>query len=252
MQKSRPPLTIGWEAAKANAVPGFVLQGAMLSILIAYYTSARFANSLDRLAHYKQQHGLTFVIAAGILAGALLPEIFLIFFFQKGKPSGQNFRNLAFTAPTWAIDAVLVDLMYRANMIWFGDAVTASVVFAKICVDQLGYNPFLAAPGEVLVYEWKNDGFSWASVRRALSWNHYRDKIVPTLLATWVVWAPLMAIIYSLPYPLQFPLFALALTFWVLLLTYMTNRFGGKIEADAPLALAVADSAGRDSGEPTN
>ena len=53
-------------------------------------------------------------------------------------------------------------------------------------------------------------------------------------------WAPLMAIIYSLPYPLQFPLFSLALTFWVLLLTYMTNRFAGKIEADAALALSVA------------
>jgi hypothetical protein len=51
---------------------------------------------------------------------------------------------------------------------------------------------------------------------------------------------PLMAIIYSLPLALQFPLFGLALTFWVLLLTYMTNRFAGKIEADAPLTLATA------------
>ena len=239
MQKSRTPLTIGWEAAKANALPGFVLQGAMLAILIAYYTSAGFAFWLDRLAHFKQQHGLSFVIAAGILAGALLPELFLIFFFQKGKLHRQNFRNLAFTVPTWGLDAVLVDLMYRANMIWFGDAVTVPVVLAKICVDQLGYNPFFAAPGEVLVYEWKNEGFSWSSVRRAFSWEHYRDKIVPTLLATWVVWVPLMAIIYSLPYPLQFPLFSLALTFWVLLLIYMTNRFAGKLEADAVLALSV-------------
>src|SRR6266446_10432753 len=138
MQKPRTPLTIGWEAAKANAVPGFVLQGAMLSILIAYYTSARFANSLDRLAHYKQQHGVAFVIVAGILAGALLPELFLISFFQKGKLHRQNFRNLAFTVPTGAIDAVLVDLMYRANLLWFGGAVTVPVVFAKICVDQRG------------------------------------------------------------------------------------------------------------------
>lgn len=239
--KARTPLAIGWEAAKANAVPGFILQGLMLAILIAYYESATFANSLDRLAHYKQQNGLTFVISAGILAGALLPELFVIFFFQNGKLRTQNFRNLAFTVPTWALDAVLVDLMYRANMVWFGDAVTVPVLLAKICVDQLGYNPFFAAPGEVLVYEWKNDGFSAASVKRAFTWNHYRDKIVPTLLATWAVWAPLMAIIYSLPYPLQFPLFSLALTFWVLLLTYMTNRFAGKIEADAPIALARAE-----------
>ena len=47
---------------------------------------------------------------------------------------------------------------------------------------------------------------------------HYRDKILPTLLATWAVWIPLMAIIYSLPLALQFPLFGLALSFWVLLL----------------------------------
>src|SRR4030081_2435437 len=144
MQKSRTPLTIGWEAAKANALPGFILQGAMLAILIAYYASGRFAFWLDRFAHYKQQHGLAFVVVAGILAGALLPELFLIFFFQKGKVHRQNFRNLAFTVPTWAIDAVLVDLMYRANLLWFGGAVTVPVVFAQVCVEQVGYNPFLA------------------------------------------------------------------------------------------------------------
>jgi len=237
----RTPLTIGWEAARANAVPGFILQAAMLAVLIAFYGTKHFAGWLGQLAEFKQQHSLPFVVAAGITAGALLPELFVVFFFQKGKWHRQNFRNLTFTVPTWAIDAILVDLMYRANAIWFGDVVTIPVLLAKICVDQLGYNPFFAAPAEVLVYEWKNEGFSLASVRRAFTWSHYRDKIVPTLFATWVVWGPLMAIIYALPYPVQFPLFSLALTFWVLLLTYMTNRFAGKVEADAVLALAVAD-----------
>ena len=35
-------------------------------------------------------------------------------------------------------------------------------------------------------------------MRRALTWAHYKDKIVPTLLATWAVWMPLMAVIYAL------------------------------------------------------
>src|ERR1700730_7956136 len=236
----RTSLAIGWEAAKANAVPAFVLQGAMLVILISYYLSPVCADFLNRLAHYKEQHDLVFVVIAAILAGAIVPELFVIVFFQRGRPCGQNLRNLAFTIPTWAVDGILVDLMYRWNAIWFGDVVTVPVVAAKILVDQLGYTPFIAAPCEVLVYEWKNERFSWRSVRRALTWDHYRAKIVPTLLATWAVWAPLMAIIYSLPYPLQFPLFSIALTFWVLLLTYMTNRFAGKIAADKPLALAVA------------
>ena len=237
---SRTSLALGWEAAKANAMPAFILQGAMLVILIAYYLSPACANFLNRLAHYKEQHGLVFVVIAAILAGAIVPELFVIVFFQRSRPHAQNLRNLAFTIPTWGVDGILVDLMYRWNAIWFGDVVTVPVVTAKILVDQLGYNPFLAAPLEVLVYEWKNEGFSWKSIQRALTWNHYSDKIVPTLLATWAVWAPLMAIIYSLPFPLQFPLFSIALTFWVLLLTYMTNRFAGKIGADKPLALSVA------------
>jgi len=233
LQKTnRTSLAIGWEAARANAVPAFILQGAMLAILVAYYLSPACADFLNRLAHYKEEHGLIFVVIAAILAGALAPELFVVFFFQRGRPRAQNLRNLAFTIPTWAVDGILV-------AVWFGDVVTVPVVIAKILVDQLGYNPFIAAPSEVLVYEWKNEGFSWKSVRRAWTWEHYKDKIVPTLLATWAVWAPLMAIIYSLPYPLQFPLFSIALTFWVLLLTYMTNRFAGKIEADAPIALSV-------------
>ncbi|HMJ05038.1 MAG TPA: hypothetical protein VK474_02165 [Chthoniobacterales bacterium] len=239
VKKRRTPFTLGWEAAKANAIPAFVLQALMLALLVGYYCSATVAGALESLAALRHAHGIAFVLGAAILAGAIVPEIFLIVFFQKGKLRAQNFRNLAFTIPTWAMDGVLVDWMYRMNAAWFGDVVTVPVLLAKICVDQFGYNPFLAAPSEVLIYEWKNEGFSWASVRRALTWEHYRDKIVPTLFATWAVWGPLMAIIYALPLPLQFPLFSIALTFWVLLLTYMTNRFADKVEADLPLALST-------------
>jgi hypothetical protein len=143
----------------------------------------------------------------------------------------------------WGLDGALVDLLYRSQAGWFGDVATAPVVVAKICVDQFGYNPFFAAPFGVLTYEWKNSGISLQPIRDLFTWRHYRDKIIPTLLATWAVWIPLMAIIYSLPLALQFPLFALALTLWVLLLTYMTNRFAGRLEADAPLALATPGSA---------
>jgi hypothetical protein len=241
--QGQTPLTIGWDAAKANAIPAFILQALMLALLLGYYFSPPVAHALELLAELKQRHGLAFILIAAILAGAIVPEIFLILFFQKGKPNAQNLRNLAFTIPTWAADGVLVDWMYRLNAYWFGDVVTVPVLIAKICVDQFGYNPFIAAPLEVLIYEWKNEGISLESVRRALTWEHYRDKIVPTLLATWAVWMPLMAIIYSLPLTLQFPLFSLALTFWVLLLTYMTNRFAGRVEADVPLTLSTAKRA---------
>jgi hypothetical protein len=241
MQKSRTPFTLGWEAARANAIPALIIQAFMLALLIAYYTNHRVSSTLVGLADFKRAHGLLFVIVASIIAGALIPELFLILFFQRGRPTQRNLRNLLFTVPVWGFDGTLVDLLYRSEAAWFGDVVTLPVVAAKICVDQFGYNPFFAAPFGVLTYEWKNNGISAKPLRQLFIVSHYRDKIIPTLLATWAVWIPLMAIIYSLPLALQFPLFGLALSFWVLLLTYMTNRFAGKIEADAPLALSVAD-----------
>ena len=241
MQSERAPLSIGWQAAKANAIPALLIQAIMLALLTAYYTSDTVSSALTQLAEFKRTHGLVFVIVASIAAGALIPELFLVLFFQRGRPNSRNLRNLLFTIPVWGFDGSLVDLLYRTEATWFGDVVTLPVVCAKICVDQFGYNPFFAAPFGVLTYEWKNTGVSMRPVRDLFMWRHYRDKIIPTLVATWAVWIPLMAIIYSLPLALQFPLFGLALSFWVLLLTYMTNRFAGKIEADAPLALAVAD-----------
>jgi len=241
MQESRTPFTLGWEAARANAVPALIIQAFMLALLIAFYTNHWVSSALAGLAEFKRAHGLLFVIVASITAGAVIPEVFLILFFQRGRPTRRNLRNLLFTVPVWGFDGTLVDLLYRSEAAWFGDVVTLPVVAAKICVDQFGYNPFFAAPFGVLTYEWKNNGISAKPLRQLFTVSHYRDKIIPTLLATWAVWIPVMAIIYSLPLALQFPLFGLALSFWVLLLTYITNRFAGKIEADAPLALSVAE-----------
>jgi hypothetical protein len=237
--KSRSPFLLGWEAAKANALPALIIQFLMLMLLVGYFLNPAVARLLGHFAEFKRVHGFASVLIASIVAGAIIPEIFVILFFQRGRVTRVNLRNLAFTIPVWGFDGALVDLLYRIQAHWFGDVATIGVVVAKVCVDQFGYNPFFAAPFGVLTYEWKNNGITLKPVRDLFTWQHYRDKILPTLVATWAVWIPLMAIIYSLPLALQFPLFALALSFWVLLLTYMTNRFAGKIEADAPLALAT-------------
>ena len=240
MTSPRTPLMLGWEAARANARPALIIQALMLALAVTFYTNSAVADALGDLAEYKHAHGLIFVIVASVIAGAVIPETFLIVFFQRGRPQRVNLRNLAFTIPVWGFDGSLVDLLYRSEAHLLGDIATLPVVAGKILIDQFGYNVFFAAPFGVLTYEWKNSGISLQPVRDLFTWRHYRGKILPTLVATWAVWIPLMAIIYSLPLALQFPLFALALSFWVLLLTYMTNRFAGKVQADAPIALATA------------
>ena len=244
--KQRHPLALGWEALRANILPALLIQLLMVGILVAYYTLPVFAEILRRTAELKQTRGIIFVVGAMIIAASLLPEIFVVLFFQRGRLRAQNVRNILFTAPLWAVDGITVDLMYRGLAAWLGDTASVPVVAAKICIDQFGYNVFFAAPYGVLAYQWKNSGYSFAQLRRSLTWSTYREKVVPTLFTTWAVWIPLMAIIYSLPLALQFPLFSLALTFWVLLLTYMTNRFAGKAgRPSAPVPVEMSPSLAR-------
>ena len=242
----RAPWLIGWEAAKANAAPAFVLQICMLTILLAYYFHPPSTAILNALADFKERHGLAFVLVASVFVGAVLPEIFVIFFFQRGRVGWHNGHNLIFNAPFWAFDGFLVNLMQRGLAECLGDRTTLSIVATKICVDQFGYNPFFAAPYGVWGYAWKNAGYSFAKVWRLFTWQYYCQHALPVVVATWAVWIPLMAIVYSLPLALQFPLFALALAFWVLMITYMTNRFAGKIQADAELPISVTEASIRE------
>jgi len=74
------------------------------------------------------------------------------------------------------------------------------------------YNPLFAAPFGVLTYEWKNSLDS--------ADGNYLFPAACLAIST----------------------FRAGARFWALLLTYITNRFAGQIEADAPLALAVVGS----------
>ncbi len=78
MSRQRTPWLIGWEAAKANAAPAFVLQSMMLAILLAYYFHPPSAAFLNALAGFKERHGLAFVLIASAIVGAILPELFVM------------------------------------------------------------------------------------------------------------------------------------------------------------------------------
>src|SRR2546429_3169170 len=222
MSRQRTPWLIGWEAAKANAAPAFVLQSMMLAILLAYYFQPASAAFLNALAGFKERHGLAFVLIASAIVGAILPELFVIVFFQRGRIQLQNARNSIFNAPFWAFDGFLVNLMYRGLAEWLGDRTSVPIVAAKICLDQFGYNPLFAMPYGIWGYAWKNSGYSFAKLRPLLTWQYYREHALPVLIATWAVWIPLMAGIFLPSFAVRLSLFALSLSFLVLLISYIT------------------------------
>src|SRR5437773_8144543 len=100
---------LGWQAVRANAWPALMIQALMLALLVAFYASLSVSRALWQLAEFKRAHGALFVIFVAVAAGAVVPELFLILFFQGARPTRRNLRNLLFTIPVWGFDGWLVD-----------------------------------------------------------------------------------------------------------------------------------------------
>ena len=69
--RTRSPLALGWEAARANALPALIIQALMLMLLVPFYTSHTAFTVLSQLAELKRTRGIFFVIVASVTAGHL-------------------------------------------------------------------------------------------------------------------------------------------------------------------------------------
>lgn len=224
MPRREAPWLAGLRAARANVVPGLLVQGLMLSVLMAYYFYPPTRGWLDELAVIKARWGYGYSAINAIVAGAVFPELLRIFLFQRGRIRRLNFSNLLFAAAFWCFMGITVDFFYRLQAGWFGDEVTFAVVAKKVMVDQFLYNPLFACPVTTWLYDWKSRGYRFSGTGVFFTTGYYRDFVVPTMFATWGVWIPVVSILYSLPSLLQIPLFGLALSLWVILYTWMSEQ----------------------------
>ena len=218
------PWMAGLRAARANLVPALIVQGIMLALVLGYYFYPPTTRWLNQLAEFKQSWGYGYSALSAAIAGGVFPEIMRVLLFQKGHPKKANATNLLFTLPFWGCTGMAVDGFYRMQTEWFGAEATLQVVATKVIVDQFIYNPIVAAPSGAWFYDWKLSGCSFKNIGRFLTAKYYRQVIVPILFATWGVWIPLVAILYSLPSLLQIPLFGLALAMWVMLYTWLSEQ----------------------------
>jgi hypothetical protein len=227
------PLFIGLHAARANLVPGLIVQSLMLAVVLSYYFLPAASGVLNTIAGVKAALGLLFAIVAAIFAGAIAPEVLKILCFQHGRPTRANFRTLAIATLFWGLQGILVDSMYRFLSATLGNDVTLRTIAGKVAFDQFLVNPFFIAIANTIVYDLLARGFTWPNLRSCLTWRYYKTQVFPILVAGWGVWIPVVCAVYSLPPLLQFPLFTLALTFWATMLAWM-----GGVQARAHAAPA--------------
>ena len=218
------PLLIGLQAARANFVPGLIVQTVMILVVLAYYSYEPARVWLAHLAEIKARWGYGFSFLAGAVAGGLLPELLTITVSQRGRVRWQNAGNLLFGILFWGSQGVVVDGLYRFQAVLFGSHADFATVVKKVLVDQFVYNPLYAAPVGLAIYEWKNQGYRLAGMGRVFTARFYKERTLPALVATWGVWIPVVSMVYSLPSLLQIPLFSLALTFWVILFTWINRQ----------------------------
>ena len=220
------PWSAGFRAAKANLVPGLLVQSVMVGVLVAYYLCPPVAAYLDRIAVVKAEAGYLFSIGVGIVAGGVLPEMLRWVVLQRLRWSRRNTTNILFAIPFWSFIGVLVDWFYRRQAEWFGDEASLVVVVPQVLIDQFVFTPLLTAPLTAILYDWKDSGFRWSS--GFFSKKYYLNSILPTLVAIWCVWIPIVIVLYTLPETVQIPLYALALTLWVILYTWMSEERSGR------------------------
>lgn len=225
-EKREAPWVAGFRAARANLIPGLILQALMLALLSGYYFHPATAQWLDSLADLKQRWGFGYSALSAAIAGGIVPEIMRVLVFQKGRARRENSANLLFTIPFWCGMGMLVDAFYRTQALVFGSEPTFLVVILKVICDQFLYSPFIATPLTCWLYDWKLAGYRLAGTRDRLTMAYARSVMLPVVFANWGVWIPVVAVLYSLPDTLQIPLFGLALSLWVMLLTWMSERRG--------------------------
>ena len=216
------PWRAGLRGARANLVPGLVLQAFALALVLGYYFVPSVAAALTRLADLRERVGISYSMISTALFGGLIPWIYI-----KLNPLTRSRYTLAQGGGLilfWAYKGFEMHWLYGGMAAVFGHDNSFSTVATKVLVDQFVYCPLLAVPGMWLGYKWVESHFALkpivASIRRPGWMTH---EIIPILIANLGVWLPTVSIIYTLPTVLQLPLENLVLCFFTLMLAHLSQ-----------------------------
>jgi len=217
------PWQAGLRGARANLVPGLVLQAVALALVLAYYFHPSTRAVFEQVMAFRARTGFAFGIVSTGLFGGLLP-----YFYLRSSPDSRSqygWRQALLLTGFWGYKGLEIEIWYRILAHVVGTGHDMLTIVTKSFLDQLVYCPVYAVPLTVLAYKWNALDFDlrgvWTDFRTP-GW--YARSVLPTLIANIGVWIPAVAIIYALPTPLQLPLQNLVLFFFTLLLAHLNRR----------------------------
>ena len=216
------PLAAGAAALRRFWRPFLLIQTGAALLAIAYRVSVPFREACALAAAWKTAGGLPLSAGISALAGGLLPEVAKLA-ADRGRSTlrgrgGEVLFNTAF----FAFDGVVIDLLYRGEARLFGGTAQLSTVVEKVAFDQFVFSPLWSAL-IVLLFLWRQRGYSLAATLPAVGPGFYQSRVVPLIVPNWLFWIPMVSIIYALPVALQFLLFVPALAAWSLIMVFIAE-----------------------------
>ena len=211
-----------WEALKINLLPGVVLWVIGLGLVGCFYLIDSLRPWFDQIIVWKSLYGYWYSAFSTAFFGGVIPYFYLRWSGTEriGLHGGHGVLFVFY----WALRGVDVDAFYRLQAWLFGSDNQWQTIAKKVLIDQFVYCVFWASPVTAIFYEWKEADFSFTKWKKNWNFSRLLDKNLVFLVSTWIVWIPATAIVYSLPLPLQIPLFNLTLCFFVLLVSVFSRK----------------------------
>lgn len=223
-------LAAGVAGMRQNLLPGMILWAVGSTLILLYYLVPAARPAYDLVEGWQRDWGLWFSILSTGLCGGVLPWLFLVALGRIRRD--ERGRQFAFLVLFWVYRGIEVALFYRFQGWMFGEArdpltgaVDAVIVLKKMGFDMLVYTAFWSIPTTALAYLWWEDSArDWSRFRAGLTREFFSVRVPALILSAWMVWAPSVCLVYSLPSALQVPIFSIVLCFWVLLVAVVAGR----------------------------
>ncbi len=220
----RELLAPGVAAVRRYWRPFVLIQMVALALVVGYFRVGPMRQVCQKLADAKVEWGYAFSALVGGISAGILPELFKGIALGDWHFNRQRTLDMAFNVVYFAILGALTDGFYRLNGALFGNDQSAGTIIKKVLFDQGVATPLVWVPIAALTFGWRSGTQSLGAVIGSIGPRWYLYRVVVLLLPCWAFWMPTVLLIYSLPAPLQFTLFALANAAWSILMIAVASR----------------------------
>ena len=220
--KAGRALRIGWESAKANAVPTVCLWTFAFLLALGYFLLPPMTAALEAVGRWQREGGWLTVVASRLVFNGALPGAFLLA-VRSIRPR-RPFATIAAQTAYGCAFGLLCDAFFRLQGAWFGEGRDVGTLVMKTLVDQFAWTVLVIAPANAAFFFWLGRDLSWARTRREWPRDFVPDLLLPNLLPNWIVSVPAILATYTFPVDLQVHVNGLVSAFWMLVCLQIGRR----------------------------